>query len=198
LIEEKDMSEAHDAEFERLLAEEQFRRGASRSGRRIPPEAVRAITAAVGRGAFTPERVEVYAGLVANAVSDAERAGVIATINSLVGRDGRNGIADAQAEAEAEDLELLLYPPKTPEQARRRDQLIAASQARSQGEEEDFSHLFPPGSYEEAGKRLVTASRRPPRRVEDEWPDEELHAACFGDSEYGPGAHNAPRKGRRR
>jgi hypothetical protein len=152
-------------------------------------EAGRAIRAAIDRGAFSQDRAAYWAERVVTA--DDPRA-IVAAIDLLVGRDGPD-----EDEFEDEDEFMHLYPPQPGREDEWEASRLAASARQAAGEltDDEVASLYPPGSFEEADQRITASARpRPQRAVE--WPDEELHAAVFGDSTFtGPGGF--PAKGRR-
>ena len=163
--------------------------------RELARQAGRALSAARARKALTSdERVAHWAGEVLTASSDAAAQEIISTINALQGLDGP-GPGDDEAGAEA--LEALLWPPP-PGEEERWEQLAASARAEIDADvadaeadaEADIAGLWPPSSPEEADRRIMASRRAPRRRARrnDDWSDEELHAAVFADTTWtGPG-----------
>jgi hypothetical protein len=106
--------------------------------RKITEEARRAIVAAVQRGAISRGRIDHYTALVVDAESDAERAGVIASINQLW---GPGGPAPGQGDDWDDPAFASLWPPRDGAEAERRAQ-IAASAARAWSDDELYDRLF--------------------------------------------------------
>jgi hypothetical protein len=171
----------------------------SKISRETARSAGRAISAARDRGALSDERAAVWAEQVLTAGSDETAQETIAWINQLHGSHGPGpGLQAAEEESEYDDLVSVLYPGDPQRRAGAAQRLAASAPAE---DDEDFSHLFRPGTPEQADRQRIAAARRPqPVRHEDDgWDDEELHAAIFGDSAYtGPGSRpHVPHVGQR-
>ncbi len=109
--------------------------------RKISEEARRAILGALDRRAISRNRIDHYAGLVVDAENEADRADVVAMINTLW---GPGGPAPGQGDDYDDDQFASLFPPKTGAEAERRAE-IAASAARAWSDDELYDHLFPGG-----------------------------------------------------
>jgi len=158
---------AHPASFHRHLA--QIEREDARSRTKIPRQLARqagyAINAAVARGAFSPDRIDFWAGQVILAGSEAEAEEAIGTINSLWGTRGPAPGADAEGDYDEGQFRHL-WPPEAGEEREWRaardaagQEAMAASARRRAREGEDFLVLFPPESPEEADRQAAVRER---------------------------------------
>jgi hypothetical protein len=106
--------------------------------RTLPPEATRAISAAVARGAISEARVPYWANQVLAAASPADADGIIAVIDVLAGNDGRTA---ATADLADDPMFASLWPPKDGAEADRRAKL-AASAAGAWTDDQVYEAIF--------------------------------------------------------